>query len=51
MPQARDQIAKQKAPGGVAVQANDDGPLSLVDEMHAVALRRSGPASADRGES
>ena len=52
MPQRRDQVAEQKAPRGVAVQADDDGAAPLVDIVHAVAPRPTGlrPPS-DRDES
>ena len=54
VPQARDQVAEQEAPGGIAVQADDDGPLPLVDEVHPVARPARAVAAvplADRGES
>ena len=50
LPQARDQVAKQKPPGRIAVQADDDGAAPLVDVVHAVALRCPRPRSTDRRE-
>ena len=52
LPQARDQVAKQKTPGGIAVQADNDGAAPLVDVVHPVALRgpRPSPRPADRRE-